>query len=118
MAAKPIPDGYHTVTAYLHIKGAAKALEFYKKAFNAVELFRMDGPDGRIGHAEIKIGDSPVMLADQPPERGARGTQSLGGASSSFLMYVAGVAARFQQGATTRSTGSQAVRDPLDGAPS
>ena len=62
---KPIPDGYHSVTPYLIINGAAEAIEFYKKAFGAIELFRMPQPDGRIGHAEIKIGDSPIMLADE-----------------------------------------------------
>jgi len=61
---KPVPDGYHTVTPYLIIKGAAGALEFYKKAFGAEELYRMPQPDGRIGHAEIRIGNSRVMLAD------------------------------------------------------
>ena len=69
---KPIPEGYHTVTPYLIVKGAARALELYKKAFGATELFRMTQPDGRIGHAEIKIGDSPIMLADEFPEIGAQ----------------------------------------------
>jgi PhnB protein len=64
MAIKPKPDGYHNVTPYLSIKGAAKAIEFYKRAFGATELFRLVAPSGEIGHAEIKIGDSPIMLAD------------------------------------------------------
>src|SRR4051812_42096402 len=76
MPVKPIPDGYHTVTPYLIVKGGAAALEFYTKAFGATELFRMPTPDGRIGHAEIKIGDSPVMLADECPERGASAPQA------------------------------------------
>ena len=67
---KPIPDGYHSVTPYLIIKGAADAIEFYKKAFGATELFRMPAPGGKVGHAEIKIGDSPIMLADESPEMG------------------------------------------------
>jgi PhnB protein len=88
MAVKPIPDGYHTVTPYLIIKGAARALDFYKQAFGATELFRMDGPGGRIGHAEIRIGDSPIMLADEHPEIGALSPQSRGGTSVSILLYV------------------------------
>ena len=69
MSVKPTPEGYHSLTPYLVVKGAAKALEFYAKAFGAKELFRMPMPDGRIGHAEMKIGDSPFMLADEAPER-------------------------------------------------
>ena len=65
---KPIPEGYHSVTPYLSIKGAAAAIDFYKQVFGATELFRMPGPDGKIGHAEIKIGNSPIMLADEYPE--------------------------------------------------
>jgi PhnB protein len=86
--AKPIPKGYHTATPYLIIKGAAKAIEFYKKAFGAAEMMRMTQPDGRVGHAEIKIGDSPIMLADEFPEMGARSPQSLGGSPVSILLYV------------------------------
>lgn len=88
MAVKPIPDGYHTVTPYLIIKGAAGALDFYKQAFGATELFRMEAPGGRIGHAEIRIGDSPIMLADEHPEIGALSPQSRGGTSVSILLYV------------------------------
>jgi PhnB protein len=69
VATKPIPDGYHTVTPYLIVKGAANAIEFYKKAFGASEVMRMGGPDGKVGHAEIRIGDSRVMLADEFPDR-------------------------------------------------
>jgi len=64
---KPIPEGYHTATPYLIVNAAANAIEFYKKAFGAKEIMRMTQPDGKIGHAEIKIGDSPVMLADEFP---------------------------------------------------
>jgi PhnB protein len=73
--AKPIPDGYHSITPYLIINGAAKALDFYTRAFGAEELFRMPMPDGRVGHAEMRIGDSIFMLADEFPERGVRGPQ-------------------------------------------
>ena len=69
---KPIPDGYHTATPYLIVNDAAQAIEFYKEAFGATELLRMAKPDGKIGHAEIRIGDSTIMLADEFPEMGAR----------------------------------------------
>ena len=73
----PIPKGYHTATPYLIVKDAARAIEFYKKAFGAKELMRMPGPGGKIGHAEIKIGDSPIMLADEVPEMGFRSPESI-----------------------------------------
>src|SRR3984893_3975175 len=84
---KPIPDGYHTATPYLIVKEAARAIEFYKKAFGATELMRMAQPDGKIGHAEIRIGDSPIMMADEHPEMGARSPQSYGGSPVSILLY-------------------------------
>jgi len=87
MAVKPIPDGYYSVTPYLYVRGASDAIEFYKNAFGAVELMRMDW-GGRIGHAEIKIGNSPVMLADEFPEQGTLSPLSLGGASSGMMIYV------------------------------
>ena len=83
-----IPDGYHSVTPYLVVDDGARALEFYKRAFGAVELFRMEAPGGKIGHAEIKIGDSHVMLADEHPEMGARSPQSYGGSPVSLMVYV------------------------------
>ena len=88
MAVKPIPDGYHSVTPYLILDDAARAIEFYKKAFGAVELMRMPAPGGKIGHAEIKIGDSPVMLADESPEMGHRSARTLGGSPISLMVYV------------------------------
>ncbi|MFL5245788.1 MAG: VOC family protein [Gemmataceae bacterium] len=95
---KPIPEGYHTVTPYLYVRGGALAIEFYKKAFNAQELFRMPGADERsIGHAEIKIGDSVIMLADEAPAMGVRSPQTLNGNSASFLIYVENVDAAFKQ---------------------
>ncbi len=97
MAVKPIPDGYHTVTPYLFIQGAARALEFYQKALGATELMRFPVPDGRIGHAEMKIGDSMVMLADEHPEMGARGPKTLGGVASSICLYVEDVDALVAQ---------------------
>src|SRR6266487_4179541 len=85
---KPIPEGYHTVTPYLIIKGAADAIDFYKRAFGAKELFRMDQPDGKIGHAEIKIGDSPIMLSDEHLEMKHASPKTLGGSPVSILLYV------------------------------
>ncbi len=88
MPVSPIPEGYHSVTPYLVMKNAAAALEFYTKAFGAVELFRMPAPGGKIGHAEIKIGDSPVMLSDEYPDMGFKGPESLGGTPVSLMIYV------------------------------
>jgi PhnB protein len=87
-SAKPIPDGYHAVTPYLIVKGAARAIEFYAKAFGARELFRMAGPDGRVGHAELQLGDSRVMLADEHPEIGAKSPQTIGGSPVTLHLYV------------------------------
>ena len=97
MPVKPIPDGYHTVTPYLYIREAAKALAFYQKAFGAKEKFRMNGPDGKIAHAEIEIGDSPIMLTDENPQMGARSPQTLGGSGSSLMLYVKDVDTLFKQ---------------------
>ncbi len=88
MAVKPIPEGYHSVTPYLTVKGAAKALEFYKRSFGATEVMRMDGPNGTISHAEIKIGDSHVMLSDEFPEKGMRSPESYGGTPVGIMIYV------------------------------
>jgi PhnB protein len=85
---KPVPEGYHTVTPYLVVDGAAKALEFYARAFGATERMRMPGPGGKIGHAEIRVGDSAIMLADEHPEVGARGPRAYGGAAVSLHLYV------------------------------
>lgn len=94
---KSIPDGYHSVTPYLIIKGASDAIEFYKKAFGATELFRMPAPGGKVGHAEIKIGDSPIMLADESPEMGYVGPATLGGTPVSIMIYVEDVDTVYNQ---------------------
>jgi PhnB protein len=86
--AKAIPDGYQGATPYLCVKDAAKALEFYKKAFGAEEMARMGEPGGKIGHAEIKIGEAIIMLADEFPDYGVLSPQSIGGTSVSIMVYV------------------------------
>ncbi len=115
MAVKPIPEGYHSVTPYLIIKGAAGAIEFYKKAFGATELFRMAGPDGKIGHAEIKIGDSPIMLSDEWPEMKYVGPKSLGGSPVSILLYVNDVDAVFKQAIAAGAKEDKPVEDKFYG---
>ena len=110
-----IPTGYHTVTPYLIVRNAAAALDFYKKAFGAVELMRFPGPGGKLMHAEIKIGDSPVMLADEMPEEGHVGPQTLGGAAVSLMLYVENVDARFAQAIAAGATVKRAVADQFYG---
>jgi PhnB protein len=88
MAVKPIPEGYHSLTPYLVVNNADAAIDFYKRAFGATELFRFPMPDGKVGHAEIRIGDSVVMLADEFPEMDARGPRSYGGSPVSLMLYV------------------------------
>ena len=97
MATQPVPVGYHTVTPYLIVSGAAKALDFYKRALGAIEQMRMPGPEGKVMHAEIKIGDSVIMLADEFPEMGARSPQALGGTPVSICLYVPDVDSLFNQ---------------------
>ena len=97
MAVKPIPEGYHSVTPYLILDDAARALEFYKKAFGAVELMRMPAPGGRIGHAEMRIGDSAVMLADENPQMNAKSARSYGGSPIFLMVYVPDVDATVAQ---------------------
>ena len=112
---KPIPEGYHTATPYLIIGGAANAIEFYKKAFGATELFRFPTPDGKIGHAEIKIGDSPIMLADEYPEMGYKGPQTLGGSPVSLMIYVEDVDTVFNRAVEAGATVKEAVSDKFYG---
>jgi PhnB protein len=111
---KPIPEGYHSVTPYLIIKGAADAIEFYKKAFGATELFRMDH-QGKIGHAEIKIGDSPIMLSDEAPEMGYVGPTTLGGSPVSIMIYVEDVDTIFKQAIAAGGEQQKPVQDQFYG---
>jgi PhnB protein len=112
---KAIPDGYHSVTPYLIINGAAEGIEYYKKAFGATELFRMPAPEGRIGHAEIKIGDSPIMLADEFPEMGYKSPQSLGGSPVSIMIYVEDVDTVFNQAIAAGGKEQRPVKDQFYG---
>lgn len=91
MAVNPIPEGYHAVTPYLIVDGAAKAIDFYKKVFDASEVMRMPAPGGKIGHAEIKIGDCHLMLADEFPEMGAKGPKAYGGSAVNLMVYIKNV---------------------------
>lgn len=85
---KPIPEGYHTVTPYLTVHDCAKAIDFYKRAFDATEVYRMAGPPGKIAHAELQIGDSRVMLSDDMPGSDCRSPQLLGGTTANIFLYV------------------------------
>jgi PhnB protein len=107
----PIPEGYKAVTPYLAVKGAAGAIEFYKNAFGATELMRMQQPDGRIGHAEVMIGNSPVMLADEHPEIGVFSPQSLGGSAVHLHLYVDDVDTVFRRAV---AAGAKVVRPLAD----
>jgi PhnB protein len=114
-SVRPIPEGYHTITPYLACDAAAKAIEFYKKAFGAVEVVRMAMPGGKIGHAEIKIGDSFLMLADENPEVGVRSPKSYGGSPVSVVLYVESVDAVAGQAVSVGATITRPVRDEFYG---
>lgn len=109
------PDGYHTATPYLICKGAARAIEFYKQAFGATELFRLEGPGGSVGHAEVKIGDSPIMLADEHPDMGFVGPQSLGGTPVSILLYFDDCDAVFHRAIAAGGTELRPLADQFYG---
>ena len=113
--SKAKPDGYHTATPYLILKDAARGIEFYKRAFGAAETMRMPGPAGKVMHAEIKIGDSPIMLADEFPEMGARSPQSLGGSPVILLLYVDDVDAVVAQAVAAGAKILRPVQDQFYG---
>src|SRR6476659_7820314 len=97
MATKPIPEGYHTITPYLTVENATEAIEFYKRAFGAEEFLKMYGPNGTVGHAELKIGDSLLMISDPFPQSTERPPTERGGPTSSIFMYVEDVDAVVQK---------------------
>ena len=115
MPVNPIPEGYHSVTPYLIIRGAADAIEFYKKAFGATELFRFPGPDGKIGHAELQIGNSRIMMADEYPDMGYNGPQTLGGSPIALMIYLADVDAVFNRAVEAGATVKEALQDKFYG---
>jgi PhnB protein len=115
MGVKPIPEGYHTATPYLAVDDAAEALEYYKKAFGAKERGRMEAPDGKIGHAEIQIGDSLVMLSDPFPQATTRTPKELGGTTASVFLYVEDVDAFVQKAIDAGATVTMEVADQFWG---
>jgi PhnB protein len=109
--AKPIPDGYHVITPALTVKNGGEAIEFYKRALGAEELMRLPGPDGRLMHAELKIGDSRFMLGEEMPEQGCRAPASIGASTSSLFVYVPDVDKAFRRAV---EGGAKALMPPTD----
>ena len=110
-AVKAIPEGYHAVTPYLAVRDAALAIDFYQQAFGARQLFRMNTPEGKVGHAEMKIGDSIVMLSEEHPQGGCVSPTSLKGTSVTLFLYVEHVDATFQQAVKAGATVVMPVAD-------
>jgi PhnB protein len=112
-----IPKDYHTVTPYLVVRGAAQAIEYYKKVFGATELFRMDAPDGKVGHAELKIGDSQIMLADEKPGMGTgyASAQTIGASPVSLYVYIPDVDAVVDRAVTAGAKLLKPVQDQFYG---
>ena len=108
---KPTPEGYHSVTPYLFIKGAARAIDFYKNVFGAAEVVRMAAPNGQIMHAELKIGDSMIMMSDENPQIGALSPLSIGGTASGLHLYVPDVDAVIEKAV---AAGAKPVRPVQD----
>lgn len=115
MAVKPIPEGLQSITPYLVVDGAARALEFYKQAFGAVEKFRSAMPNGKIGHAEMFIGSSAVFVADEHPQMGALGPKSVGGTPVSLMLYVENVDKVFAQAVKAGATVERPLADQFYG---
>ena len=115
MPVKAIPDGYHSVTPYLIVRGAARAIEFYKQAFGATELVRMNAPGDKIGHAEVKIGNSIVMLADEMPQWGAKAPDTLGGSAVHLMIYVEDCDTVFNRALQAGATQTQPLKDQFYG---
>ncbi len=112
---KPVPPGYHHVTPYLIIKGAAAAIDFYKDVFGATEIMRMPQPDGRIGHAEMKMGDSVIMLADEHPEMDIVGPVTLGNSTVGILLYVDDADTTFNKAVSRGAKVNKAMADQFYG---
>jgi PhnB protein len=116
--AKPVPDGYHTVTPYLSVRGADKAIEFYRKAFGAEEIYRIPMPEGKVGHAEMQIGSSRIMLADEfpgMPDNVIASPASLGGSSMGLNLYLPDVDAAFARAVAAGATVRRPVSDQFYG---
>ena len=111
MAVKPIPEGYHSLNAYLSVDDAAAAIDYYTQVFGAKERFRMNGPDGKIGHAEVEIGDSVLMLADDNPQSNYTPPSRLGGTSAGLLLYVEDVDAVVLKATEAGATLTMPVED-------
>jgi len=107
----PIPQGYHSLTPYFTVRDAARAIEYYKRAFGAQEIMRMDAPGGKIGHAELRIGDSVIMLGDEMPGAGNKSPQSLGGTTAGVMLYVDNVDRVFEQAV---AAGGEVESKPTD----
>ena len=112
---KPIPEGYPQVTPYLHVDGADAAIEFYSKVLGAKERMRLPGPDGKIGHAELQLGDSIIMLADENPDIGVLGPKTIGGTPVTISVYVEDVDAAFEAAAAEGATVLRQVEDQFYG---
>src|SRR5690349_6732756 len=108
---KPVPQGYHTVNTYLTVNDGARAIEFYKRAFGAQERFRMEGPNGKIAHAELQIGDSVMMLSDEMPGSLCRSPQSVGGTTINTFLYVPDVDKTFDQAVAAGARAEMPVAD-------
>jgi len=109
--AKAIPEGFHTVTPHVTIKDASKAIEFYKKAFGAEEILRMPAPDGSIMHAEIRIGDSPIMINEEMPQYDCKGPLTLGGSPIAIHLYVNDADAAFKRATDAGATVAMPLED-------
>jgi len=115
MAVKAVPEGYNTVTPYLICKGAAAAIDYYTKVFGATELMRHGGPDGTVGHAEIKIGDSVIMLADEFPDLQFLSPKTVGGTAVGMMLYVTDVDAVFERALAAGAREHQPLEDKFYG---
>jgi PhnB protein len=111
MAVQPIPEGYHSLSPYLAVDDAEKAIDFYKRAFGATERYRFSMPDGRVGHAELQIGDSFLMLSDPFEEATSKPPKELGGTSFGIFLYVEDVDETVQRAVDSGATLDQPVED-------